>query len=106
MRTRRELITGAEPVPETLSVQAHMVAPRAGQMFGTIRPHDTDALIVVDVQNAFMPGGVLAVPLGDQVVPVINRIARAFHWVVLTRIGIRPATRPSPRHILAVIPSR
>jgi len=85
MRTRRDIITGAEPASETLSGQAHVVAPRAGQISGTIRPRDTDALIVVDVQKAFMPGGVLAVPLGDQVVPVINRIARAFHWVVLTQ---------------------
>jgi len=32
-----------------------------------------DALIVVDVQNDFCPGGALAVPDGDQVVPVLNR---------------------------------
>jgi len=46
----------------------------------------TDAcLIVVDVQNDFMPGGALAVPQGDEVVPVINRIARKFSWVVATQ---------------------
>jgi nicotinamidase/pyrazinamidase len=33
----------------------------------------TDALIVVDVQNDFCPGGSLAVPEGDKVVPVLNR---------------------------------
>ena len=32
-----------------------------------------DALIVVDIQNDFLPGGALAVPRGDEVVPVANR---------------------------------
>jgi len=42
-------------------------------------------LIVVDVQNDFCPGGALAVPNGDEVVPVINRLARRFDHVVLTQ---------------------
>jgi len=44
-----------------------------------------DCLLVIDVQNDFMPGGALAVPRGDEVVPVINRLARAFDRVVLTQ---------------------
>lgn len=36
----------------------------------------TDALIVVDVQNDFCPGGALAVPEGEGVVPVLNRLIR------------------------------
>jgi nicotinamidase/pyrazinamidase len=36
------------------------------------------ALIVVDVQNDFCPGGSLAVPRGDEVVPVINKLAEKF----------------------------
>jgi nicotinamidase/pyrazinamidase len=44
-----------------------------------------DALLVVDVQNDFCPGGSLAVPEGDAVVPVINGIARAFPIVVATQ---------------------
>lgn len=44
-----------------------------------------DVLLVVDVQNDFCPGGALAVPDGDAVVPVINRIARAFPVVVATQ---------------------
>jgi len=39
-------------------------------------PTPTDALLIVDVQNDFCPGGALAVPDGDAVVPVINRVAR------------------------------
>jgi nicotinamidase/pyrazinamidase len=39
-------------------------------------------LILVDIQNDFMPGGALAVPKGDEIVPLVNRIAPRFHWVV------------------------
>ena len=44
-----------------------------------------DALLVVDVQNDFCPQGALAVPRGDAVVPVINRIAGRFSVVVATQ---------------------
>jgi nicotinamidase/pyrazinamidase len=43
------------------------------------------ALIVVDVQNDFCPRGALAVPDGDAVVPVINRLQERFETVVLTQ---------------------
>jgi nicotinamidase/pyrazinamidase len=46
---------------------------------------DNDALLVVDVQNDFCPGGNLAVPGGDEVVPIINALARRFRHVVLTQ---------------------
>jgi len=44
-----------------------------------------DILLVIDVQNDFMPGGTLAVPDGDAVVPVINALAARFDQVVLTQ---------------------
>jgi nicotinamidase/pyrazinamidase len=50
-----------------------------------IRPGPHDVLLVVDVQNCFLPGGSLAVKDGDQVIPVINRIAPAFSNVILTQ---------------------
>jgi nicotinamidase/pyrazinamidase len=50
-----------------------------------IRTNDDDVLVVVDVQNDFCPGGNLAVPEGQQVVPVINVLARRFRNVVLTQ---------------------
>jgi nicotinamidase/pyrazinamidase len=46
---------------------------------------DDDVLIAVDVQNDFCPGGALAVPRGDEVVPIINRLAARFRNVVLTQ---------------------
>jgi nicotinamidase/pyrazinamidase len=43
------------------------------------------ALIIVDVQNDFIPGGALAVPEGDKVVDVINRIQKNFDLVIATQ---------------------
>lgn len=48
-------------------------------------PGPADALVVVDVQSDFLPGGALAVPEGDAVVPVINALASRFQNVVLTQ---------------------
>ncbi|MAM63700.1 bifunctional nicotinamidase/pyrazinamidase [Maritimibacter sp. UBA3975] len=45
----------------------------------------TDALIVIDVQNDFCPGGALAVAGGDEIVPGINRLLRAFPVRVFTQ---------------------
>ncbi len=50
-----------------------------------IQPGPQDVLLVADVQNCFLPGGSLAVKDGDQVIPVINRIAPAFSNVILTQ---------------------
>lgn len=48
-----------------------------------------DALMVVDVQNDFCPGGSLAVPEGDQVVPVLNKVIARFvgsgAWIYASR---------------------
>jgi nicotinamidase/pyrazinamidase len=44
-----------------------------------------EVLLAVDLQYDFMPNGALAVPFGDEVVPVVNRIARGFSHVVLTQ---------------------
>jgi len=45
----------------------------------------TKALIVIDVQNDFCPGGALAVPGGDEIVPVINEMMAGFDAVILTQ---------------------
>lgn len=46
---------------------------------------DQDVLLVVDIQNDFCPGGTLAVPRGDEVVPLVNRLGERFSHVVLTQ---------------------
>ena len=50
-----------------------------------IRPEQSDVLLVVDVQNDFCPGGSLAVPRGNDVVPIINELIKRFDHVVLTQ---------------------
>jgi nicotinamidase/pyrazinamidase len=46
---------------------------------------DRDLLLVIDVQNDFCPGGALAVPRGDEIVPAVNRLATQFAHVILTQ---------------------
>jgi nicotinamidase/pyrazinamidase len=48
-------------------------------------PDDRDVLLIVDVQNDFCPGGALAVPDGDAIVPAVNRLARSFAHVIFTQ---------------------
>ena len=65
---------------------------------------ERDVLLVVDIQNDFCPGGSLAVPHGDEVVPLVNRLAQDFPHVVLTQdwhprghlsfVSSHPGTKP------------
>jgi nicotinamidase/pyrazinamidase len=48
-------------------------------------PGERDVLIVTDPQRDFCPGGALAVPEGDRIMPAINRLARRFAHVVITQ---------------------
>ncbi len=50
-----------------------------------IKPGADSALIVVDVQNCFVTGGTLPVKGGEQVVPIINKLAKGFENVVVTQ---------------------
>jgi nicotinamidase/pyrazinamidase len=43
------------------------------------------ALLIVDVQNDFCPGGALAVPGGDEIVPVINKLVYKFDAIIQTQ---------------------
>lgn len=54
-------------------------------MSDEIRPGGTDLLLVVDVQNDFCPDGALAVPEGDAIVPLVNRLMDCFAHGVLTQ---------------------
>jgi nicotinamidase/pyrazinamidase len=70
---------------------------------------DGDALIVVDVQNDFLPGGSLAVPHGGEVVPILNRYIAEFHarrlpvvatrdWHPANHISFKARGGPWPPH--------
>ena len=60
-------------------------APARAGIKGAWHPDAHSALIIVDVQNCFVAGGSLAVPHGEDVVPLINRIAASFATVVATQ---------------------
>ena len=44
-----------------------------------------DVLLVADIQNDFLPGGALGIAGGDVIVPIVNRLVRAFGQVVVTQ---------------------
>jgi nicotinamidase/pyrazinamidase len=54
-------------------------------MTDRIAPQPDDALIVVDMQNDFVRGGALAVPGGETIVPLVNRLIGAFAQSALTQ---------------------
>ena len=66
---------------------------------------EADALIIVDLQNDFCPGGALAVPCGDEVIPVINRLLE-HRWLSVATMDWHPDEHssfesrggPWPRH--------
>jgi serine/threonine protein kinase len=70
--------TVARPLPSSAPDTSSSVVKPAS-------PTENRVLLVVDIQNDFCPGGALAVPGGDEVIPVINRLARRFAHVILTQ---------------------
>src|SRR6201746_228386 len=79
MLDRRRILAGVGTVAASGLVSKALLAA------APIKVDDTSALLVIDVQNCFLPGGSLAVKDGDQVIPVINRIAKGFANVVMTQ---------------------
>lgn len=78
----------------------------------TLRPNATDALLIVDVQNDFLPGGTLAVPGGDAVIPVLNSTIALFtglslpifatrDWHPADHCSFRAQGGPWPPHCIA-----
>lgn len=75
-------------------------------------PEAGDALLLVDVQNDFLPGGSLAVPCGDEVLPVLNRYIGGFmaqglpvyatrDWHPARHCSFRAQGGPWPPHCIA-----
>jgi nicotinamidase/pyrazinamidase len=80
-----------------------------------IELQDGDALIIVDVQNDFLPGGALAVPHGDEVVPALNRYIDLFltkgmpiiatrDWHPVNHCSFQAQGGPWPPHCIANTP--
>lgn len=79
---------------------------------GKLTPRRGDALVIVDVQRDFLPGGSLAVAGGDRVVAPLNRCIRAFHaaglpvfatrdWHPADHCSFRDQGGPWPPHCVA-----
>ncbi|MCY3974875.1 MAG: isochorismatase family protein [Simkaniaceae bacterium] len=67
-------------------------------MIGTTYEHaDRGALLLVDLQYDFMPGGALGIKGGDELIPVINRITEFFSLVIASR-DCHPADHVSFAH--------
>src|SRR3979490_2412629 len=79
MLDRRQILAGLGAIAIT------PIIPKQAWAAASIKIDDASALLVVDVQNCFLPGGSLAVKAGEQVVSVINRIAKGFANVVMTQ---------------------
>jgi nicotinamidase/pyrazinamidase len=78
MMARREFL-------KTAAAAGMMAMASPAQAQTKIKPGPQDVLLVVDVQNCFVPGGNLPVKEGDAIVPLINRLAKAYEHVVLTQ---------------------
>lgn len=79
------------------------------------QPGPHDALVIVDVQNDFLPGGALAVPHGDEVVAPLQALAAAFaaagrpvyatrDWHPADHVSFREQGGPWPPHCIAGTP--
>jgi nicotinamidase/pyrazinamidase len=79
---------------------------------GKLIPDSGDALLIIDVQNDFLPGGSLAVPQGDAVVPALNRCIELFagkklpvyasrDWHPADHCSFQAQGGPWPPHCLA-----
>ena len=77
MSTRRTLLKAL--------VGSGLMAATGHSFAAKITPDGKSALIVVDVQNCFVTGGTLPVKGGEEVVPIINKLARLFENVVVTQ---------------------
>ena len=78
MFDRRQILSG-------LGTTAFAAMMPGALWAASVKPDEAAALLVIDVQNCFLPGGSLAVKDGEQVVPVINRLSKVFSNVVLTQ---------------------
>jgi nicotinamidase/pyrazinamidase len=80
---RRKFVAGAGAAGVGLVLLG--VAPGMLRAATAIKPDAKSALLVIDVQNCFVTGGTLAVKGGEEVVPIINKLASAFENIVITQ---------------------
>jgi len=82
--SRRRFLTAAGVVAAA-SAAAPLAGLRDAIAADAMKVTARDALLVIDVQNCFIPGGTLPVPKGEEVVPLVNELAGKFSCVVMTQ---------------------
>ena len=90
LRTIQRSLAETGPTPASLPAKVSTptiipTARTAGRAIRSASPTENRVLLVVDIQNDFCPNGTLAVPRGDEVVPIINKLSRKFAHVILTQ---------------------
>jgi nicotinamidase/pyrazinamidase len=80
--SRRSFVRAAGACAATVALPGGIAAALAQDK---LKPGARDALIVVDMQRCFLPGGSLAVAGGDEIVPLVNGFAKRFRNVILTQ---------------------
>jgi len=84
------MVTDRRELPESSMAGAPVATAAAGvtparAQGAKVKPGSRDVLLVVDVQNDFIPGGALAVKEGDAIVPLVNQLGAGFEHVILTQ---------------------
>lgn len=85
MANRRDFLKGMAGGVVAAGMAANAREARAQAPSRKIKPGPRDVLLVVDVQNDFIPGGALPVKEGDEIIPLVNRLAAGFQHVILTQ---------------------
>ncbi|HKX03887.1 MAG TPA: bifunctional nicotinamidase/pyrazinamidase [Methylomirabilota bacterium] len=80
---RRELLKSSKAGVPVATAAAGVTPAHANG--AKVRPGSRDVLLVVDVQNDFIPGGALAVKEGDAIVSLVNQLGAGFEHVILTQ---------------------
>ena len=86
--TRRNFIGGISAISAPMILGNKVISAHSNEenkIDTTNYKKDKDALIVVDVQNDFCPGGSLAVKNGNEIIPVINKVQKNFHFIFYTQ---------------------
>ena len=86
--TRRNFIGGISAISAPMILGNKVISAHSNEenkIDTTNYKKDKDALIVVDVQNDFCPGGSLAVKNGNEIIPVINKLQKNFNFIFYTQ---------------------
>ena len=86
--TRRNFIGGISAISAPMILGSKVIGAHSNEenkIDTTNYKKDKDALIVVDVQNDFCPGGSLAVKNGNEIIPVINKVQKNFNFIFYTQ---------------------